>query len=137
MKKYILFVYTVFAFLFVACSGSKSDSHSPGEVAVTLYNAITSGDTLAMKEHLYISNRQQRNVFFKYYAMAVSSPQYKQNIENFTPSYQVVEEKIDGDEADVVLSGKNPLGQNVRIMVRLLKVDDVWKVDGDHGVWHK
>lgn len=69
--------------------------------------------------------------------MAVSSPQYKQNIENFTPSYKVVEEKTDGDKADVVLTGKNPLGQNVRIMVKLLKIDGVWKVDGDHGVWHK
>ena len=68
--------------------------------------------------------------------MAVASDDYKQRTEGFTPDYKVTSEKIDGDKALVVLEGRGPLGNMLKIDVKLLSVDGKWKVDGDHGVFH-
>ena len=68
--------------------------------------------------------------------IAVKSEQYQRNTKDFTPSYEVAKEVVDGDNAEVILTGVGPLGYKVRITVKLLRIDGRWKVDGDHGVWH-
>ena len=69
--------------------------------------------------------------------IAVASQQYKENTQGYVPQYSVDEVTVDGDNADVILVGKGPLGQSLRITAKMLKVDGVWMVDGDHGVWQK
>ena len=130
------FIILIFILFIGACNGTNSDANKPGKIAVDVYEAITSGDTETLKDNLYISNRQQRETFFRYFDIAISSEQYKNNVKEYTPSYKVVEEKIDGDRAIITLSGINPLGEKVRITVEMLKIDGKWKVDGDHGIWH-
>ena len=122
----------------VACNGggSVNEGEEPGKVAVQVFEAITSGDTKILKENLYISNRQQRETFFSYLDMAVSSDKYKNNVKGYEPSYNIANEKVYGDSAEVILTGVNLMGENVRITVKMLKKDGKWKVDGDHGVWH-
>lgn len=132
---FCLSVFLSFAVL-GGCSSNDADN-APGDVAVTLYTALTSGDADAVKKHLYISNKQQRETFFKYLDIAVASQQYKENTQGYVPQYSVDEVAVDGDKADVILVGKGPLGQSLRITAKMLKVDGVWMVDGDHGVWQK
>lgn len=119
------------------CSSSDKASETPGDVAVALYSALTSGDAETVKRYLYISNKQQRSTFFKYLDVAVNSKQYKDNTQGYVAKYSVAEESVDGDTANVVLVGMGPLGQQLRITVKMLMVDGSWMVDGDHGVWQK
>lgn len=127
--------YFLLLLLFVSC-GRVYDINGPGGVAVRLFSAITSGDSEFVKNNIYISDDILREVFYSAMDIAVKSEQYKQNTEGFTPSYKVARESIDGDNAEVILTGVGPLGQKVRITVKLLRMDGRWVVDGDHGVWH-
>ena len=122
--------------LSVLAACAPADVNTPGEVAVKLFSAITLGDNEYVKENIYISDEIQREVFNSTIDIAVKSEQYKQNTKNFTPDYNIDEEVVDGDSAQVVLKGVGPLGQKVRITVKLLRIDGRWFVDGDHGVWH-
>ena len=128
-------IFYILALLFLAACGSEN-VESPGKVAVELFSARTSGDSEYVKNNIYISDEIQREVFNSTIDIAVKSEQYKENTQNFTPSYTVAEESIEGDNAEVVLTGVGPLGQKVRITVKLLRKDGRWLVDGDHGVWH-
>ncbi len=134
MKK-ILCAIVVF-FLAVSCAEYVAE-HSPGEVAVKLYTALTDGESMQyVKDNIYFSDSARHKTFSGYLDIVAASPQYKKNIQKAKVNYSVAEEDIDGDVANVVLVGVGPLGQNVRITVRLLKIDGAWKVDGNHGVWH-
>ncbi len=132
MNKSLILSLILSVLFFSACNTPEK---SPGEVAVELYTALTSGDAQAVKDNMFISDSIYRNSFFAYLDIAVASEQYKQNTANFKAAYVVSEEDVNGDEATVVLTGKGPLGQNVRITVKLLLIDGAWKVDGEHGVW--
>ena len=127
-------VYILLLSVFAACS--SNEIKAPGVVAVELFSAITSGNSEFVKENIHISDNIQREVFNSTIDIAVKSEQYKENTKNFTPQYKVAEEVIEGDNAEVILTGVGPLGQKLRITVKLLLVDGRWKVDGDHGVWH-
>lgn len=131
MKK---FAYIFVLLLFAACV--TNETAAPGEVAVKLFSAITTGDNEYVKDNIYISDTIQREVFNSAIDIAVKSEQYRQNTKDFVPDYKVAQETINGDNAEVILTGIGPLGQKVRITVKLLLVDGRWKVDGDHGVWH-
>jgi hypothetical protein len=137
--KYILFVAT-FALFFSSCgnvgSGVNSDAEAPSAVALTLYKGLTSGDVKGVTENIYFALKSDYNIFCDYFNMAVASSDYKQRTEGFTPDYKVTSEKIDGEKALVVLEGRGPLGNMLKIDVKMLLVDGRWKVDGDHGVFH-
>ena len=110
---------------------------SPSNVALAVFEAITSGDTATLRNKLYINDEIQRDVFNDYFKIAIASKQYMENTAQYRPSYTVVSETIEGETAEVILSTKNISGQKVRLTVRLLLDDEgYWKVDGDHGVWH-
>ena len=132
MKK----IFYLFVLLLFAACGGVGEGKSPGRVAVELFSAITSGDNEFVKDNIYISDTIQREVFNSAIDIAVKSEQYKRNTKDFTPSYKVAKEVVDGDNAEVILTGVGPLGNKVRITVKLLRIDGRWKVDGDHGVWH-
>lgn len=138
MKKILVKIVGVVVLLFFACGEKQTPTigASPGEVAITLFSAITSGNTQVVKDNIYISDDVQRDVFFDWIDMAAASPQYAESTKGYTPSYTADKTEIDGDNATVELVGKDPAGNLVRITVKLLKVDSRWKVDGDHGVWH-
>lgn len=132
MKK----VFYLFMLLLFAACGDAGEGKSPGQVAVELFSAITSGDNEFVKDNIYISDTIRREVFNSTIDIAVKSEQYQRNTKDFTPSYEVAKEVVDGDNAEVILTGVGPLGYKVRITVKLLRIDGRWKVDGDHGVWH-
>ncbi|MBE6267950.1 MAG: DUF4878 domain-containing protein [Bacteroidales bacterium] len=120
---------------FVACSGKKYDN-TPSDVALTLYTGLTSGDVAAVTENIYFQDSLDYNVFSDYFKMAVASEDYKARTSGFKADYKVVSEKIDGGEATVALEGVGPLGNMLKINVKLLLIDNKWKVDGNHGVFH-
>lgn len=119
------------------CGGSANgNSESPSAVALTLYKGLTSGDVKGVTENICFAQQSDYKVFCDYFNMAVASNDYKQRTEGFIPDYKVTSEKINGDKAFVVLEGRGPLGNMLKIDVKLLLVDGQWKVDGDHGVFH-
>lgn len=137
MKNYLSVITLFTLFSLLGCGKSAvTVANNPGETAVLLFSSITSGNAQVIKDNIYISDEVQRDVFNEWVDMMVASQQYKESTKGYNPSYSVVEEKIDGETAEVLLAGKNPAGQNVQIKVKLLVVDGRWKVDGDHGVWH-
>lgn len=125
----------------LACASGKSDNNvktdaSPSDIALTLYNGLTSGDVKAVTENIYFKEQLDYNVFRDYFQMAVSNADYKERTKNFTPNYKVTSEQIDGNEATVMLEGIGPLGNMLKITVKLLLIDGRWKVDGNHGVFY-
>ena len=125
----------------LACGGGKSENNvkadvSPSVVALTLYNGLTSGDVKAVTENIYFKEQLDYNVFRDYFQMAVANADYKERTKNFKADYKVTSEQIDGSEATVNLEGIGPLGNMLKITVKLLFVDGRWKVDGNHGVFY-
>ena len=133
--KYILLVAAV-ALFSVACSDVKGGGEAPSAVAVKLYEGLTSGDVKTVTENIYFVDTLDYGVFRDYFQIAVASDDYKQRTQGFKPDYKVDSEKISGDKAFVVLKGKGPLGNMLKIDVKLLFVDGRWKVDGNHGVFY-
>ena len=135
--KYLFFVATFLVFS-LSCSNNQVNSveETPSVVALKLYKGLTSGDVKAVTENIYFVDTLDYSVFRDYFEIAVASPDYKQRTQGFKADYKVVSEKIDGDKAFVVLAGKGPLGNMLKIDVKLLLVEGRWKVDGNHGVFH-
>ena len=136
-----IFMTAFIAVAMLACTGGKSDNNvkadaSPSDIALTLYNGLTSGDVKAVTENIYFKEQLDYNVFRDYFQMAVSNADYKERTKNFKPDYKVTSEQIDGTEATVNLEGIGPLGNMLKITVKLLLVDGRWKVDGNHGVFY-
>ena len=134
MRNIFAFFIVATILFFVSC---HKPSKLPSEVAIDLYTALTSGEVDVVKNNIYIADTIQRKAFDGYLDIVASSEQYRENIKDFVPSYTVASETVEGDNAEVILVGKGPLGQKLRITVRLLLVDGEWKVDGQHGVWHR
>lgn len=123
------------AVLAAACS--KPAPTPPDEVAVKFYNSLTSGDMTFAKKHLHFPNPVDYEVFCEYLDMAVRSDEYWDRTEGYKADYSVVSSKIYGEEAFVELLGKTPLNGEAKMTVRLLFIDGMWKVDGNHGVLHR
>lgn len=138
MKRTFLELIIFCALFLVACSETPkiTDERTPGEVAVELFTAIVTGQPDVVSRNIHITDKIQLDSFNDYLRIAANSTQYKESTEHYRPVYTVIEEHVDGENAEVVLRAKNIMGQNVRITVKLLLVDGMWKVDGDHGVWH-
>ena len=137
MRRFYIFPLLVASMVMFMCAcGNKKYDNSPSDVAVTLYNGLTSGDYEAVTENIYFQDSLDFNVFRNYFRMAVESDDYKARTEGFKPNYTVKSESIDGDVATVNLEGIGPLGNLLKINVRLVLVDNKWKVDGNHGVFH-
>lgn len=137
MRRFYIFPLLVASMVMFLCAcGNKKYENSPSDVAVTLYNGLTSGDYEAVTENIYFQDSLDFNVFRNYFRMAVESDDYKSRTEGFKPDYAVKSESIDGDVATVNLEGIGPLGNLLKINVRLVLVDNKWKVDGNHGVFH-
>lgn len=136
MKKIAYIFVALFATLLgVACS--KPAPTPPDEVAVKLYNAITSGDITFVKKHLHFSNPVEYEVFCDYLDMALRSDEYWERTEGYKADYRVLDTKIYGSEAYVELQGETPLNGTATMTVHLLFIDGKWKVDGNHGVLHR
>ncbi len=134
--KRIGFFMLLAALLVVACNNNFVGEKSPSEVTLEVFNGLTTGDTAAIKQNIYITDDIMRASFNDYFRIAAASNQYMETTANYKPVYNIVSETIDGETAEVVLKTKNISGQNVRITVKLLVDEGRWKVDGDHGVWH-
>ena len=120
----------------VSCNGGNKIAVAPSQVALELYNGLTSGNVEAVTGNIHFEDSLDYNLFRDYFKMAVASDDYKQRTKDFKSNYKVVSEKIDGDVAVVALEGVGPLGNNLKINVRLVAVNGSWKVDGNHGVFH-
>lgn len=136
MKRIKHILLSAIIILIASCKPDNNTATTPGEVAVTLFTAITSGDVQYVKDNICFADSSTYAVFSDYLDIAVASEQYKKKTSASKAEYHVAEENIDGDVAMVVLSGITPLGQPTKITVKLLNVDGAWKVDGEHGVWH-
>ncbi len=132
--KYI-FIFALLAVVSFSC-GNGNDGGKPSAVALELYEGLTSGDVKAVTGNIHFQDTLDYAVFRDYFQMAVASNDYKQRTQGFKPDYKVTSEKIKGDEAFVVLEGVGPLGNMLKIDVKLLLVEGRWKVDGNHGVFH-
>ena len=121
---------------FAACGNKNKFEESPSEVALKLYNGLTSGDVETVTENIFFEDSLDYNLFRDYFKMAVTSEDYKKRTEGYKPEYEVKSEDIDGDVAIVKLEGIGPLGNMLKIDVRLVAVGNRWKVDGNHGVFH-
>lgn len=137
--KYIL-SYFLCLFVVVACNNEQKNerkyAETPSEVAIKLYNGLTSGNVKAVTENIHFQDSLDYNVFRDYFEMAAASEDYKKRTKNFNADYKVVSEKINGEEALVGLEGIGPLGNMLKINVKLIMIGDKWKVDGNHGVFH-
>lgn len=109
---------------------------TPSQIAVTVFNALTSGNMAPVKNGIYFDDPRNGEVFFQYLDMAANSSQYAESIKGYNADYVAENETIDGDTAHVELVGFDSLGNKVRFIVRLQKVDGVWKVHGEHSVFH-
>lgn len=116
-------------------SCKEQEQATPGLVALRVFTAITSGEMQVLKDNIHIKDSIKRSTFHDWIDIAKDSPQYKENTAGFKADYTIADEQINGDEAEVILTGTGPLGQKVRITVKLKKIDGAWKVDGDHGIW--
>lgn len=135
MKRYIYLI-VVLSVAIISCN-SQSVSNDPGNVAVALYTALTDGESMQyVKDNIYFSDSARHKTFSNYLDIVAASPQYRKNIQKANVEYSVAEQEVNGDVANVVIVGTGPLGQRLRISVRLLCIDGEWKVDGNHGVWH-
>lgn len=137
MKKasYLLLCSIILA-TFTSCH-REAQGESPSQVALSVFEAITTADTATLQNKIHISDQIQRDVFNDYFRIAAASKQYMETTAHYKPVYNVESESIDGENAEVILKTKNISGQDVRLTVKLLLDEDgYWKVDGDHGVWH-
>lgn len=108
----------------------------PDEVAVTLFNALTSGDMQYVKENIYFANYVHYDAVCDYVDMAVKSNDYKTRTAGYKADYKAVKTTYEGDVAWVELQGVSALGRSVTTVARMLFVDGRWKVDGDYTVFH-
>jgi hypothetical protein len=109
---------------------------APGEVAVSLFNALTSGEAQIVRDNIYFADNVERSAFYAYLDMAYDSKDFAERTKGYKADYKVVSEKIDGDSAFVVLLGKTALAQDTRFNVLMVKIDGEWKVDGRFSVLH-
>lgn len=136
MKKSSLILTFVLSLIAFTSCNKQVSGDSPAQVAIAVFESITTGDTATLKRSIYINDQIQRDVFNEYFKIAVHSQQYMESTASYKPQYTVVSEKIDGNNAEVILTTKNISGQKVRITVKLLVDEGRWKVNGDHGIWH-
>ena len=132
--KYV-FVAALAALSIFSC-GNVNNGEAPSAVALKVYAGLTSGDVKAVTDNIYFVDTLDHTIFREYLEAAVASSDYKQRTMAFKPNYKVVSEKVSGQNAFVVLEGVGPLGNNLKIDVKLLSVDGRWLVDGNHGVFH-
>jgi hypothetical protein len=118
-------------------SGTVETDQNPGEVAVAVFNALTSGDVQVVKDNIYFPDEIETISFGKYLDMAVASEKFAERTKGYDADYRIISEKIDGDSAHVVLAGMTALKQKTRFNVLVIKIDGKWKVDGHFSVFHR
>ena len=126
--------------LVTSCADTENkvdrSAEAPSVVALKLYKGLTTGDVKVVNDNIFFQNKIDSTVFRDYFAMAVASKDYQKRTAGFNADYKVVSEKINGDEAVVGLEGMGPLGNYLKINVKLKLIDGFWKVDGNHGVYY-
>ena len=134
-----IFLMAAVALVMAACGGEKEpvDTRKPGDVAVQLFNSITSGDTWFVKSNIHFNSQVEKEVFDEYLDMAVASDDYRERTAGYRADYKVVSEEVDADTAHVSLKGMSALGKMTTFNVRLIKVNGLWKVDGSQAVLHR
>lgn len=130
--KRIPIIFSLLFFLY-----SCADRPAPGEVAVSLFNALTSGEAQVVRDNIYFADDVERNAFGEYLDMAFRSEDFAERTRDYRADYKVVSEVVNGDSAHVVLVGKTVLKQQTRFTVLLVNVDGCWKVDGRYSVLHR
>ena len=132
--KYIFFA--AFAALSLFSCGNVNNVEAPSAVALKVYEGLTSGNVKDVTDNIYFVDTLDHTIFREYLEVAVASADYKKRTQGFKSDYKVVSEQVSGTKASVVLEGIGPLGNKLKIDVKLLSVDGRWKVDGNHGVFH-
>ena len=130
--KRLFFVVSILLLL-VSCERKAA----PGEIAVLLFNALTSGEAQVVRENIYFADKVERSAFYAYLDMAYDSKDFAERTKDYKADYKVVSENIEGDSAYVVLKGRTVLEQDTRFNVLMVKVDGEWKVDGRFSVLHR
>lgn len=125
---------SIFVTLFMLVSCSSTPEREPAEVAVQLFNSLTSGDVQYVKDNIYFADAVEREVFNEYLDMAVESEDFAERTKGYTADYRVLSQSVHSDSAFVELRGYTVLGQMTRFKVLLVKVDGCWKVDGRSAV---
>ena len=76
----------------VSCGGESTSAETvkPGDVAVQLFNAITSGDVQVVKDNIHFDSQVEKEVFDEYLDMAVASQDYKERTSGYTANYEIV-----------------------------------------------
>ena len=116
--------------LVTSCADTENkvdrSAEAPSVVALKLYKGLTTGDVKVVNDNIFFQNKIDSTVFRDYFAMAVASKDYQKRTAGFNADYKVV----------VGLEGMGPLGNYLKINVKLKLIDGFWKVDGNHGVYH-
>lgn len=133
MKKY--FKNILFALLTATVLAGCAPT-PPEEVAVNLFNALTSGDMQYVKKNLYFSDPVSHDAVCDYLDLAARSADYKERTADYTADYKAVKVTYEGDVAWVELQGVSPLGRTLTTVARMLQKDGRWVVDGDYTVLH-
>ena len=108
----------------------------PEDIAVNLFNALTSGDLRYVKQNIHFTNPAYYDAVCDYLDLAARSADYKERTAGYTADYKAVKVTYEGDVAWVELQGVSPLGRTLTTVARMLQKDGRWVVDGDYTVLH-
>lgn len=118
--------------LLVALSLAACRPSSPDEVAVKLFNSLTSGDMSYVKDNIYFSNSMEYDVVCDFLDLMSKSAVGKADDNSYVADYKVQSVKYEGDVAWVELQGVSITGKNITTVARMVLVDGRWMVDGNY-----
>lgn len=130
IKKNLFFALA--ALMLVACKPVTP----PQEVAVNLFNSLTSGDMSYVKENIHFAKSMDYDVACEFFDLLVNSKDYKTGTAGYKADYKAVKITHEGDVVWVELQGVSPTGESLSTVARMILVDGKWKVDGDYTMLH-
>lgn len=121
----------------VSCGKEEAAPPTPGEIAVNFFSSITSGDVKAVRDNVVFRNAKEEQMFDSYLEKLFIPNVGKQAPRGHDAAYKIVSEEIKNDTAYVQLQANGVADKVVKMKVRLLNAEGVWKVDGSQAVLHR
>ena len=121
----------------VSCGKEEAAPPTPGEIAVNFFSSITSGDVKAVRDNVVFRNAKEEQMFDSYLEKLFIPNVGKQAPRGHDAAYKIVSEEIKNDTAYVQLQANGAADKVVKMKVRLLNAEGVWKVDGSQAVLHR
>lgn len=132
MKGYIgNILVALFVVLFAGCGTTP-----PEEVAVNLYNSLTSGNMSYAKKNLHFADSLEYDIVCDFLDLMANSDKFKSNTAGYVADYKATRVTYEGDVAWVELQGVSAAGNSILTVARMVLVDDKWKVDGNYVMLH-